>query len=407
MDMSNSKEDFLNMVCKSVSFKEAHCSIKEELEIHIEALIEDYIEEGYEKEEASNLAVQSMGDPGEIGEQLNQVHSWCIQWQVVVAAIILSIVGVMTLFLMEGLPFGSGIISGKRQIVSMTVGILTIIIMYRMNYRHLIDKSGFLYFFGILLTTITVLFDIKINGFGFVEMGSFSFAPSMFNNIIFLISITGILIRLWEKGRAGLIKILAYMLSALICLYKTSDAGLLLMTAAVYLWIITSAVLKDHFIIKNKKTALMIIYGAVLGAVILLFTLSGSKMNVLADIWVNSQFPVMVSRFGLTYILIVMVLFVILISSMISSTVKMKNRSTLYLSSAIVVYLVAGCTLSLITSIVPLNGISANFSFISFGGSHYISDCILIGLFLSMWRRNNIVKGDIGKECPFPGIPDK
>lgn len=99
MDMNYSRKDFINNICREISFKEAHKPIREELEIHIDDLIENYIEKGFEEKEALIRAIQSMGNPKEIGYNLNKVHSTRIQWQVVIATEALSFMGVIVLFL--------------------------------------------------------------------------------------------------------------------------------------------------------------------------------------------------------------------------------------------------------------------------------------------------------------------
>lgn len=68
------KSEYLSAVRKQIHFVFDRDSIEKELKEHLEDSILDLMDEGYPKEEAEIQAVSQMGDPVEVGKQLNQEH---------------------------------------------------------------------------------------------------------------------------------------------------------------------------------------------------------------------------------------------------------------------------------------------------------------------------------------------
>lgn len=91
-------EEFLKVVLSHIKFPFDRNSIKSELEDHILDKIEYYINEGYDEAEAENRALKDMGNPREIGAQLNKQHNFLIGWlwkltnYIVVILIIINII---------------------------------------------------------------------------------------------------------------------------------------------------------------------------------------------------------------------------------------------------------------------------------------------------------------------------
>lgn len=92
---------FLENVLSYIKFPFVKESIKLELQSHIIDRLEDYIEEGYDREEAEELSIKDMGDPKELGILLNRQHNPILGWilsitnGLVVAAAALSLIIVL------------------------------------------------------------------------------------------------------------------------------------------------------------------------------------------------------------------------------------------------------------------------------------------------------------------------
>ncbi|AFM01125.1 hypothetical protein Desde_2820 [Desulfitobacterium dehalogenans ATCC 51507] len=73
-------DDFLRSVLSHVKFSFDKRAIHSELEGHLLDRIEEYLEQGYDEETAERLSVEGMGDPEEIGTELNKQHNPVIGW---------------------------------------------------------------------------------------------------------------------------------------------------------------------------------------------------------------------------------------------------------------------------------------------------------------------------------------
>lgn len=74
------KEAYLKEVLSQVKFSYDHEPIYQELTSHLEERVEEYLSQGYEKEEAEEMALENFGNPVEIGKALNKEHSPLLGW---------------------------------------------------------------------------------------------------------------------------------------------------------------------------------------------------------------------------------------------------------------------------------------------------------------------------------------
>ena len=84
------KKEFLESIRKQIHFVFDRDSIELEYIQHIEDSILDLMEDGYSKEEAERIAIEQMGDPIEIGKQLNEEHHPLLGYLWVTSKIILA-----------------------------------------------------------------------------------------------------------------------------------------------------------------------------------------------------------------------------------------------------------------------------------------------------------------------------
>lgn len=92
-------DEFLKTVLCYIKFPFDRETIKLELEDHILDKINYYMNHGYDEEKAEELAVKDMGDPKEIGTQLNKVHNPIIGWIWKITNIAVSIFIVVNVFI--------------------------------------------------------------------------------------------------------------------------------------------------------------------------------------------------------------------------------------------------------------------------------------------------------------------
>lgn len=96
---SHDADSFLKEVCKQIKYKKAHTDISEELRNHIQDRIYDYIDSGMDEKTAAEKAVEAMGDPIEIGKELNRLHKPYLGWALSIVNTLIIILGFFTAFM--------------------------------------------------------------------------------------------------------------------------------------------------------------------------------------------------------------------------------------------------------------------------------------------------------------------
>lgn len=80
MKMFYKTEEFLEEITSYIKFVFDRDDIRSELKYHMMSKIEYYMESGYDDEEAERLTIKDMGDPKEIGLELDKQHNPIIGW---------------------------------------------------------------------------------------------------------------------------------------------------------------------------------------------------------------------------------------------------------------------------------------------------------------------------------------
>ena len=83
------RQEYINQVRKEVHFVFDREAIENELQHHLEDSICDLMEEGISREEAEAQAVAQMGDPVEVGKQLNEEHHPVLGYMWMLSSILL------------------------------------------------------------------------------------------------------------------------------------------------------------------------------------------------------------------------------------------------------------------------------------------------------------------------------
>ncbi|KKK36076.1 cell division protein FtsW [Mesobacillus campisalis] len=157
-------EEFLRKVTSKVKFKEAHNKIKTELTHHLEEVSQAYKKRGFSKEEADEKAIQEMGNPFSIGENLNPLHKPKMDWILIVLFVMFA--GISFLPLVDGIPeisLSSTYFMG-RQAIWYILAVLVIIGFLFFDYKKL--KNWWMYFYagGLLIHLYLHLFGLMVNG---------------------------------------------------------------------------------------------------------------------------------------------------------------------------------------------------------------------------------------------------
>jgi hypothetical protein len=91
-------DQFLDSVCRHVRAKQLHGDIKDELVAHLDELVEENLDSGKSEKEAVNLAVARMGEPEQIGRELDHTHRPRTDWGMLLLIAILSGLGLLAMY---------------------------------------------------------------------------------------------------------------------------------------------------------------------------------------------------------------------------------------------------------------------------------------------------------------------
>ncbi len=80
MSLHNEKDNYLNQVIAYVKFPYDRKKIYQELDDHIMDRCDDFVEEGYNHDQALTKAIALMGDAELIGKELNRMHNPLLGW---------------------------------------------------------------------------------------------------------------------------------------------------------------------------------------------------------------------------------------------------------------------------------------------------------------------------------------
>ncbi len=129
------KEEYLQLVTDQIRCKKARPDVKTELEAHIMDQMEDYRSEGMEEQEAMERAILEMGDPVEVGVELDRIHRPKMSWEILLLVGILGGIGVFLQFaLWRG---GNASAQPNRQLMFHIAGFLLMLGVYFMDYSIL------------------------------------------------------------------------------------------------------------------------------------------------------------------------------------------------------------------------------------------------------------------------------
>ena len=441
--MNKHVSDFLREVCMQVKYKKIHGELAVELQEHIHELMEEYIEQGLDQDEAAQKAVEHMGNPIEIGKGLHKTHRPKTEWSIIVLISILVVSGGFVLYSIASANTMALTLERfyKSYFLYATLGIGVGGLCFFFDYNRL-EKYSLHIFVGALLLLYAGPWFPKVNGLPYFIIGSFNIKPVSIVLPFFLIAFAGLL-KKWGTGDIkNMVKILGLSITAVFgCMLQPSFATALILGTG-FAVMITTAIMDKSFT-GNRKSFYLSIYGGGSAGLLLLsiFLIGTSKyryhrllafLNPKADpmgvgyqntvlekllasakFWgrgdeinlfghttdtfvlpgLNSEFvfTYMVSSFGWVVGVLLIGVVVLTVLRMFSATRKIHSTYGKYVSIAVVTVFMLQAMANILMNLglFPLLGISL--PFISYGGANFVSNMALFGLLLGIYRRKDLI----------------
>lgn len=245
------KEAFIRNVTEQIRCVRARDGIARELSDHITDQAAAYEAKGEPHEEAVNRAVQEMGDPVEVGVELDRIHRPQIDRRLIGMAFLFHIAGFFLIWLLGDFSRHPEYIARQVIVLCLSFGVMAG--MYFLDYSFIAR-----YAYGIsVIVTIALLIANRFS----VQEGRVS---GMMLSYLYVPAFVGILYRLKNRGWGALVWAIGIqvLMAGSACVFSAT----LFSVANIYLMctvLLIIAAIKGWFSV-NKKTAVVALLGVLI-----------------------------------------------------------------------------------------------------------------------------------------------
>jgi cell division protein FtsW (lipid II flippase) len=160
-------ERFLSEVTNHIKSKEAKSFVATELDFHLKQAKNTWIEKGLSEEVAENKAVEQMGSPIKLGQELNKLHKPKVDWFIISLLVI-----AMGLGFLPVIAFGHTNDLLMNKIIFVILGVAAAFGMMLLDYRKL-ERLGWLFYtIGVLILLMLYCFpNASMTGEPLIKIG--------------------------------------------------------------------------------------------------------------------------------------------------------------------------------------------------------------------------------------------
>ncbi|MGG0300822.1 FtsW/RodA/SpoVE family cell cycle protein [Bacillus albus] len=165
--MNKKGERFVSEVTNYIKSKEAKGFVATELDFHLKQAKNTWIEKGLSEEVAENKAVEQMGSPIKLGQELNKLYKPKVDW-----FLLILLVAAMGLGFLPIIALGHTNDLLMNKVIFVILGIATAVGMMLLDYRKL-ERFGWLFYtIGVLiLLTLKWFPSGYVNGEALIKIG--------------------------------------------------------------------------------------------------------------------------------------------------------------------------------------------------------------------------------------------
>lgn len=417
-------QDYLDLVCSQIRFREMHPQITLELRTHIEETIAAAEQEGMPPDDAIEQSIRQMGDPLSLGKQLDRTHKPRVEWSLLALSGIFIAIGLISLYSMQA----RGLLMQSNQFQQMLLFTITglglcLLLMRFVDYYRLKKFSWCIYGGTLLMWILMLAFGPDMKGIPVISLGFASIDYSSLTPFLLVFALAGIFAD-WDWQRRG------WHIKSILIL--SLPIGLALLTPSISS-IIMYAVLFIVFVIVSgagwKKTALFG-SGLVLLPIYLMFSEPYRMERVLAFLnpyndpqgagWIHIQalkaihsagmwgqgftfpaktMPMLDTDFIFTYIvytfgIIAAMIFVIFALLFIGRLVLAARQIKDTYGSLLVTGITTLISIQFVWNILMATGkaptCSIGLPFVSYGIEAFMIQMLVLGMVLSAYRRKDL-----------------
>lgn len=206
--------EYLDTLEAQIRSKKARVAVREELEAHIEDQIRALVEAGVEEQAACAEAVRRMGDPVEVGVDMDRIHRPRNNWKLLAVIAGISLIGLLVQYLciyrigagaaVEG---GSAVSAFLAQCAYTLAGLAVMTIQYLCDYSILCRYGraiGALFIGGMALLCLPGVTPVIMGGHSYLKTIQYLFIPIY----------GGILYEYRGQGAGGYVRAILWLVAA-------------------------------------------------------------------------------------------------------------------------------------------------------------------------------------------------
>lgn len=257
------KEDFISNVTEQIRCVRARDGIARELSDHITDQAAAYEEAGEAHEDAVERAVREMGDPVEVGVELDRIHRPQIDYKLIAMAFLFHIAGAFLLWKVSDVSLNPQNIAKQCVVLLLSFGVMTG--MYFLDYSFIARYAYGIFAFATAAMLIGRIFTMMAGRTVSFMLG-YLYLP-VFVGILYRLRKRGYFAVIWAMGMQVVIAYLTYSLSGL------PTAANIYMMCTILLVI---AIAKGWFLVRSRTATaaaagvlLLLPAALVMGSVIL------------------------------------------------------------------------------------------------------------------------------------------
>ncbi|WP_242142367.1 MULTISPECIES: FtsW/RodA/SpoVE family cell cycle protein [unclassified Bacillus cereus group] len=165
--MKKRRDHFLKEVTNHIKSKEAKNLVATELDFHLKQAKSMWMKKGLSEAVAEDKAVEQMGSPIKLGQELNKLHKPKVDW-----LIIMLLVAAMGIGFLPIVAFGYANDLLINKVIFVILGVATAFVMMMIDYRKLERQGWLFYTIGVLILLVISYFsNASMKGEPFIQIG--------------------------------------------------------------------------------------------------------------------------------------------------------------------------------------------------------------------------------------------
>lgn len=410
------EQEYLAAVTTQIRSKTAKQYVEDELKNHIEERAEENQKNGMTEREAMEEAVIEMGDPIEVGVEMDRLHKPKMNWK-----FILFILGLSILSVAIHWRFSSNYMQPIYTMLSIGIMIAVCYMDYSILGKHATTfVIGFLLMFVIAFT----FFPLVING-GVRWAGTAHFSVSLWSLLHLYPPIYGAFLYSCRGKKSALFTSLILLITPVLFALYMPAFSLAIGLFFVLLLMLSVAVAKG-WIVRRKKTCLSIMWGTAIGlpicGLLTLFWYSAPNSYQVARVisyfnknpaeefenykiheYLDNQNATnylvrfLMKYYGVTVGIILVTIIVFMIVQVFHISMKQKNQLGMMIGIGCGLVFATQTFSYLLLNLGILRSTDVYLPLFSYGANGTIISYVLLGLVLSVFRYQDILPQTIKK----------